>query len=549
MIKVTPLKIMKSSKRETEPMDAEQRHNSPANQYLETACQSLPVVKQTIRQYGDISLSMYIDRFTTSDNTQTYQSRDDLFQIIEQYHLSFSDTGAAKQVIYDLVENPVVLTANHQGADYFAQSVQGTLIFALNRLLSSPQSPTVPVFAFGNVPLNNLTFPRGMLLYRVNQSQLNKMPLKAPLFPDRLKRRMVSHTPKFDQAMVLRLKKRLKQMVLKNLVASDSGNIAAEILDNDYCNPAVIRLPDYSQQATVLNNRIWKQLFRNKKPSADLIYLEIEKIVSQLLVSDLTDTQSLAYQVMFEKELRKHTLEALNCVTGCWDNATLCRRADPHFTNEDQKHSNHNAGTVFFWGIDSSGRRIPLALIKTNASTAMLRGISDHGKQFEIPFTCQSLLEGLQQRKLLPSLFTCFLTIAFARGIVCIGGYHQGEYLPLMKQGLVAALRQTNGYHDAAHLIEKVPADSYLSGMMAVMTETENGDGLTPAGPVEIIAGRGITHDEIEQMRALTVREAHIAGLFETVPDIIRPSLLEPDWKLKLAQDCYQQLNNKVVIK
>jgi len=530
-------------------MYAEQQQNSPANQYLDAACQSLPVVKLTIRKYGDLSLSTYIDRFVPPDNTKTYQSRDDLFLIIEQYCLSFSDALAAKQIVHDLTANPVVLTANHQGVDYFAQSVQGTLIFALNRLLLPQSPPTVPVFAFGNVPLNNLTFPRGMLLYRVNLAQMKKMPLKAPLFPDRLKRRMVSHTPKFDQVMVLRLKKRLRLMVLKNQVASDLGNIADAILDNEYCHPDVMRLPDYSQQATVLNNRIWKQLFRNKKPYADLIYLEIEKIVSQLLVGDLEDTQSLAYHVMFEKELREHTLEALNRVTGCWDYETLNRRADPHFSDKDQKHSNHKAGTVFFWGIDSSGRRIPLALIKANASTATLRGISDDSKQFEIPFTCQALLEGLQQRKLLPSLFTCFLTIAFARGVVCIGGYHQGEYLPQMKQGLVAALCQTRGYEDVARLIDQVAADSYLSGMMAVMSKTAKEDGLTPAGPVEIIAGGGMTHDEIEQIRALTVREAHLAGLFETVPDIIRPSLLEPDWKLKLAQDCYPKLINKVVIK
>ena len=529
-------------------MNVEHQQNSPANQYLETACQNLPVIKRIIRQYGDLSLGAYIDRFTPPDHTKTYQSRDDLFEIIEQYCHLFSDALAAKKIKHDLAVNPVVLTANHQGADYFAQSVQGTLIFALNRLLL-PQSPTVPVFAFGNVPLNNLTYPRGMLLYRVNQSLLNKIPLKIPLFPDRLKRRMVSHTPKFDQAMVLRLKKRLKQMVLKNQVASDLGNIADAILDNDYCHPEVMRLPDYSQQATVLNNRIWKQLFRNKKPSADLIYLEIEKIVSQLLVGDLADTQSLAYQVMFEANLREQTLEALNCVKGCWDYEALKRRVYPHLSNEYQAYSNHNAGTVFFWGIDASGRRIPLALIKANVSNTMLCGISDDGKHFEIPFTCQSLLEGLQQRKLLPSLFTCFLTIAFARGVVCIGGYHQGEYLPSMKRGLIAALCQTKGYPDVVRLIEQVSADSYLSGMMAVMSKTTKHDGLIPAGPVEIIAGGGVTRDEIEQMRAMTVRQAHLAGLFETVPDIIRPSLLEPDWKLKLAQDCYQKLINKVVIK
>ncbi len=528
-------------------MPNEQQQTSPANQYLETACERLPVVERTIRQYGDLTLGAYIDRFSHSKHTQTYQSRDDIFKIIEQYCRSFSDDRTAKLVVHDLTANPVVLTANHHGADYFAQSIQGTLIFALNRLLL-PQSPTVPVFAVGNIPLNNLTFPRGMLLYRVNQSQLKKMPLKVPLFPDRLKRIMVSHTPKFDQSMALRLKKRLRQMVIKNQIASDLGNIASAILDNDYCHPDVMSLSDYSQQATVLNNRIWKQLFRNQKPYANLLYLEIDKVIIQLLFDDLTDTQSLIYQVMFEEELCEHTLEALNRVKGCWDNTALNKRIAPHFLNKNQKYSNHNAGTVFFWGIDASGRRIPLALTKINASPRVLRGISDDGKDWEIPFTSHSLLEGLKQRKLLPSLFTCFLTTAFARGIVCIGGYHQGEYLPLMKQGLVASLRQL-GYQDVAHLIEQVPTDNYLSGMIAVMSKTARGDGLTPAGPVEIIAGRGVTRDDIEQMRAMTVREAHLAGLFETVPDTIRASLLEPEWKLKLAQDCYHELINKVVIK
>jgi len=529
-------------------MYAEQHQNGVANQYLETACEKLPVVRRTIRKYGNFTLRNYIDRIAHPDHTKTYQTRDDLFKIIEKYCLTFTDAWAAKRVVHDLAVNPVVLTANHQGVDFFAQSVQGTLIFALNRLLSPP-SPIVPVFAFGNVPLNNLTFPRGMLLYRVNPAQLKKMPLKAPLFPDRLKRRMVSHTPKFDQAMVLRLKKRLRQMVLKKQVASDLSDIAVALLNKDYCDAAVMRLPDYSQQATVLNSRIWKQLFSNQQPTADLIYLEIEKVVSQLLIGDFANTQSLAYQVMFEEKLRENMLEALNRVTGCWDYETLCRRVDPHFSNEVRTHSNHNAGTVFFWGIDESGRRIPLALIKANTTTLILRGISDQGKSFEIPFSCQSLLDGLQQGKLLPSLFTCFLTIAFARGMVCIGGYHQGEYLPRMKQGLVEALCQTKGYQDIARLIDQVTADSYLSGIMAVMTRTENGDGLAPAGPVEMIASGGLTPEDIEKMRTLTVRESHLAGLFETVPDIIHPSSLDPDWKLKLTQDCYQNLIDKVVVK
>ncbi len=518
-----------------------------SNDYLQTACEKLPVVKQTLHEYGDSTLGDYIERFNHSGHVQPFQSRDDLFGIIEQYGSLFADTWAVKKIIDNLASNPVVLTANHQGVDYFAQSIQGTLIFALNHLLAS-QASLAPVFAFGNIPLNNLTYPRGMLLYRAHQTQSNKMPLKTPLFPDRLKRRMVSHTPPFDQEMVDRLKKRLNQMALKKKIAPGLEAAAVAILENHYSDPEVLKLPDYSRQSTFLNTRIWNQLFENPKPSVDLIYLEIEKIVAQLLLNDLKNGDSLAFKVMFEDPLCEKILEALDGVTGCWEYETLQRRLDSSVSSQKPIQSNQNPGTVFFWGIDASGRRIPLVLLKNKVARPLLRGISDSGKEFEVAFTSQSILGGLQKGDLLPSLFTCFLTVAFARGLVCIGGYHQGQYLPLIKKGLITAFHQANGYGDVINFIDQTSASGYLSGMLAVMTEIFS-DGLAPAGPVEIIAAGGLTRDEIERMRALSVREAHLAGLFETVPDIYHSSQLNPDWRLSLARECKQALSAKVVVK
>ncbi len=529
-------------------MLAKTPHNQAANDYLQTACEKLPVVKQTLHEFGDSTLGVYIERFNQSGNAQPFQPRDDLFRIIEQYGSLFAETSAIKKIISNLASSPIVLTANHQGVDYFAQSLQGTLIFALNHLLGSQASPLAPVFAFGNIPLNNLTFPRGMLLYRAHQTQSNKMPLKTPLFPDRLKRRMVSHTPSFDQEMVNRLKKRLNQMALNKKIAPDLEAAAVSILENHYSDPEVLKLPDYSYQSTFLNNRIWNQLFKNPKPCAALIYLEIEKIVTQLLHSDLKNRDSLAFQVMFEDRLCEKVVGYLDGVTGCWECETLQRRVDSSVSSRKPTHSNQNAGTVFFWGIDDSGRRIPLVLLKKNGSEPMLRGVSDGGENFEVPFTPRNILDGLQKADLLPSLFTCFLTIAFARGIVCIGGYHQSQYLPQIKKGLITALNQANGYGDVINFIDQVPASGYLSGMLAVMTAITP-DSLAPAGPVEIMAAGGLTREDIEKMRGLTVREAHLAGLFETVPDIYHPKQLNPDWKLSLARECGQILSAKVVVK
>ena len=130
----------------------------------------------------------------------------------------------------------------------------------------------------------------------------------------------------------------------------------------------------------------------------------------------------------------------------------------------------------------------------------------------------------------------------------CVGGYFQCEYLPKMQAGLVKALQKTAGYQDVADLVEGVTTDTYLSGMQAVMARI-NEDTLVPAGPIEIIAGGGLTDDDIQQILSLTVRDAHLASLFETVPDIVPWTVKTPDWKKQLAIDCCQMLRRRVVIK
>ena len=45
------------------------------------------------------------------------------------------------------------------------------------------------------------------------------------------------------------------------------------------------------------------------------------------------------------------------------------------------------------------------------------------GEVFELAYTPASICEALKENRVLPSLFTCFLTLSFARGMVCPGGY------------------------------------------------------------------------------------------------------------------------------
>ena len=178
----------------------------------------------------------------------------------------------------------------------------------------------------------------------------------------------------------------------------------------------------------------------------------------------------------------------------------------------------------------------------------MLRGIDDRGNVWELPFAPASIIEALNNNRLLPSLFTCFVVLSFARGVTCLGGYFKDEYFPVMKQGLVKALRYTRGYQHLADNVNQVPDMTYLSGMLAVMAKLGE-KYLIPAGPLEIIGSGGLTCSDIEKIKSLTIREGHLAGLFETIPDFAPWILREPGWKKRLAEDSWRLLGNKVVIK
>jgi len=205
-------------------------------------------------------------------------------------------------------------------------------------------------------------------------------------------------------------------------------------------------------------------------------------------------------------------------------------------------------GTVFFWGIDHLGRKIPLCLESDNADHNVLRGIDASGNLWEFPYTPESIVFGLNENRLIPSVFTCFLIVSFARGFTCVGAYFQAEYLPLIQHGFVNALLKTSCYHNIASFVTRIPMDSYLSGMLAVMVRTEDRC-LIPAGPIEIIAGGGIAYRDLVQMQSLTVRDAHIAGLFETVPAAVPMELRPPGWKKQLSKDCFRLLDGKAVVK
>jgi hypothetical protein len=529
-------------------VDHEKNHSKCiAEQYLKIIGKNSPVICKTISEFGHLPLGQYL-KSLDNDLRPNFQKPDDLADIVYNYADRFLGTSVASKASRDFYTNPVVLTANHHGVDYFAQSVQGSVLFALSKINGNAFRSTVPIFSCGNVPLDNLTYPMGLLLYHVNGDKSYALPRKLPVFSNSLRRAMVSVSSPFTNEMVNRAKNRVDKMVDENKIPSKLAFGLHKILNEDYSCSDVMKLSGYSQQSVVLNHRIWKRLFKDSAIAPKMVYLELEEIAHRLLISDMFNPDSLAWSVLFDADLRDKVIEELDGKKACWNVDHLVKRLEMAKIDATKKRTSNSSGTIFFWGINSKGRRIPLYLDTDGLGKSVLRGMDDRGKLYQIPFTFESIIVALNEKRLLPSIFTCFLVIAFARGVTCLGGYFQAEYLPEMQKGFVNALRRAKGYHEAATVVEKVNTNTYLSGMQTVMVRAKDNE-LIPAGPVEIIAGGGLTKRDLNKILSLTVKDAHLASLFETLPDVAPWAIETNKWQKDLAAECFELLDGKIVIK
>ena len=426
-----------------------------------------------------------------------------------------SELGEA--VSEDLQEMPQVLTANHHGIDTFAQSTQSNLLFSMRKREDGKPAKTVPVLACGSVPLNNLTYPRGLLIYAGSTSTEEGGICKLPLFPDSYKRKLVSVAGPFTTEMLSRSRVRAKKLAEDDNLSRSLGSALNTVLD-DFSSVGQ-EFSGYGRQATVLNHRVWQRLFQGQPCYSELVYVELESIVSRLLQKDLFDKSTICHQLMFDPELRRRLIENLDGQRGCWQYETLLRRCSGSSAEEGLDPTDSAQGTMFFWGVDAKGRKIPLCIMEDENGTSVdLSGIDDRGQLWTYPFTAADIAQGLEDGRLLPSIFTSYLLVSIARGISCIGGYYQADYLPIMRNAVIETLRSNSVETVKTLDTGKLRPDLYLSGMQTIGLKSDNQ--ILPAGPLEIIAGGGLNAEQYEQIGEVTVLQSHIASLYDTIMDV-----------------------------
>jgi len=513
--------------------------------------EKLPGVSKTIQEREQLSLYEYAEGLF-QHSAKSIQPRDDLIEVIGAYsgRLLGRETAALLQRHFE--ETPVVLTANHHGVSYKTITLHGQIIFALPRIFdtSAEGIPVVPVLACGIVPLNNVTFPRGIALAReievaISPESKIKTFLKMPVIPGKFSQSMVSVAGPITESMVSRALKVAEKLFRQGVILECERNAIVSLLGEEYSRTEVLSQPDYSDQAVILNRSVWRRVFSAavRKGLPDMAYLEMERVVSALMEKDILNPESLMHNIFFDPVLRTEILGRLDGKRGCWDHQKLVHLSGFNGDHHPGGGAFRGCGTEFFCFVDDRGRRVP-GMLSRAGSSLTLRGIAP-GKDISLPFTPEALCNGLRQRRLIPGLFVSFATLAFARGLKCIGGFMQVEYLPTMQRSLVQAL-ECRGLHDWAQNVAQVPTANFVTGMNVAFSVYPDGD-VKPAGAVELIAGGGLTEKDLEKIRAIPVYEANMSGLLESYSEVVFDKNQSKDLLSSISEGDLERFRNKLV--
>lgn len=455
------------------------------------------------------------------------QPIDDFIEVVSKYSARLLGRKNAELLEKHFSEQPVVLTANHHGVSYNSMILQGEILLSLPGIFSEVKKtfPVLPVLACGIVPLSNSTFPRGIVLARKIEAtapagEKKLRSLKIPLFTSRESQCTVNMAPPVGREQLNKAKTTVEKYSGRGEMLASEKKVLLDLLSEEYGRPEVLDQTCYSDQAVILNHGIWKRMFAPevREYLPELAHLEVERVVVSLLEKDLSNRESLIYNILFDPSIQEQVICNLDGEMGCWDQhklAGLWQSIDRH---PPLSEAFRGCGTTFFCFTDSRGRRIP-ALLKRQGGKPVLKGIA-HGRKISIPFTPEAIRNGLKTHRLLPGLFSSFVTIAFARGIRCIGGFKQVDYLPVIQRGLIKSLAGLN-QSGWVEKIAGVPTADFVTGMNVVMTRYPDGSA-SPPGAVELIASGGLTAQDLDRIKDISVFDANLSGLLEFYGDIMQ---------------------------
>ena len=322
--------------------------------------------------------------------------------IMEKVGKILGEEISLERLKHQLLHYPIVSYADHHGLLNYKLLYNSNLLFA--EIIKELKLPFLIVGATGNVPLKNESFPRGFYFKRQKFNFFGVKHAKTSVFL-------------LDEKLDADKRKGIDSFIIsydRDLLTSEERKFLEYLFfDCLEIEKAAGNYEIFSDQLTFLNFKLWKHYFdKNIRDTVpDILYLQTNQIIYNALLEEIKKEDSLISLILFEPKARRIFLENFSGIQGCWAK---------------------DRGSQFFWGIGEKKKRVALHVDDTSNSLV--------GKNFKLELERDTIINALETRKLLPSLFFDFLIISFLGGYLTLGGFNQLDYLQQMQEAHVISL-------------------------------------------------------------------------------------------------------------
>lgn len=325
-----------------------------------------------------------------------------------------------------LTDYPVVSTADHHGLLHYKLLYNSNILFS--EVIRKLKLPYIVVVATGNIPLNNISYPRGFYFKKEKVNFFKSKGSSVPVFL--FKSKLAGHRKQGIESIIFSYNK--KSVTVEELKFLDFlffESLEIEKTSKNY--------ETFSDQVTFLNYKLWKYYFDGgiRESTPDIIYLQSNGIIDEIIIDELKQKDSIISMILLEPEIREVFLENFREIQGCWG---------------------EEYGSHLFWGISGINRWMPLRF--ESDSNRLV------GDDFFLELDGENIINNLNSKKILPTTFLVFLIISFMEGQLALGGSNQLEYLPQMQKAHIKSLREI-GMNDLADRFASRATDGFICGM------------------------------------------------------------------------------------
>ncbi len=373
----------------------------------DTVNKIFPWFNDYFEKYGELSLCEVQRNFKQT----TLCPSDEFILKCVSYTQNVYGYSIAQKLKQTLEKGYCAYFANHGGFENHPQLISSTLCALAYEILT--EKNIHPIFACTSIGAQNPTLPTGFISSQLSDNFKRK---KACLYSSKYRDVLLNNLPKLDNEKFLK--------VLKS--AQEKGFSNKEIAALKKLSP-VFR--SFNQRELIYSSSIFNSAaysyFMPSEPETKAIFLDIDKIGTELLTDDLKDDHSFISKLIDNKNVLEQILFSLCNVSGCWSEDLI------HFKTGTSYKS---MGSILFFEISETGRKSPLRLLKKDNNDYYLKG-----ERLFFKLQREEINSLLISGDIIPGIYVLQSNIAFTHNLSLTGGIFMRTYFEAMVQATIKA--------------------------------------------------------------------------------------------------------------